>query len=48
LFDEDAPTSLLSAFKDSLERMGGLFIDAPVSGDMLALVKAKIAGATVV
>jgi L-lactate dehydrogenase complex protein LldG len=48
LFDEDAPTSLLSAFKDSLERMGGLFIDAPVSGDMLAPVKAKIAGATVV
>jgi len=48
LFDERAPTSLLVAFKDNLERMGGLFLDPPVSGDTLAPVKAKIAGAKVV
>jgi len=40
--------SLLFAFKDSLERMGGLFLDPPASGDRLAPVRAKIASAKVV
>jgi L-lactate dehydrogenase complex protein LldG len=48
LFDSNAPTSLLSAFKDNLERMGGLFLDPPESGDRLAPVRAKIANAKVV
>ena len=41
-------TSLLAAFKDSLERMGGMFLDPPTSGDILAPVRAKIANAKVV
>jgi len=45
LFDEGAPASLLLAFKDNLEQMGGRFLDPPASGDMLALVKAKIGDA---
>ena len=48
LFDGAPPASLLDAFKDSLERMGGLFLDPPVSGDLLAPVRAKIADAKVV
>ena len=48
LFDDRPPASLLAAFKESLERMGGVFLDPPASGDALALVKAKIAGAKVV
>jgi L-lactate dehydrogenase complex protein LldG len=48
LFDADRPTSLLFAFKASLERMGGLFLDPPAAGDVLAPVRAKIAGAKVV
>ena len=48
LFDDDPPASLLPAFKDSLQRMGGLFLDPPASGDPLAPVRAKIAGAKVV
>jgi L-lactate dehydrogenase complex protein LldG len=48
LFDDHPPASLLSAFKDSLHRMGGIFLDPPASGDMLAQVRAKIAGAKVV
>jgi L-lactate dehydrogenase complex protein LldG len=48
LFDDDKPASLLDAFKDSLLRMGGLFLDPPASGDILAPVRAKIAGAKVV
>jgi L-lactate dehydrogenase complex protein LldG len=48
LFDSDPPASLLSAFKDSLHRMGGNFLDPPASGDMLAPVRAKIANAKVV
>jgi L-lactate dehydrogenase complex protein LldG len=48
LFD-DAPTpSLLAAFEESLQRMGGLFLEPPASGDPLAPVRAKIAGAKVV
>jgi L-lactate dehydrogenase complex protein LldG len=48
LFDDAPPPSLVAAFKDSLERMGGLFLEAPASGDPLAPVRAKIANATVV
>jgi L-lactate dehydrogenase complex protein LldG len=48
LFDDTPPPSLLAAFKDSLLRMGGLFLDPPASGDPLAPVRVKIAGAKVV
>jgi L-lactate dehydrogenase complex protein LldG len=48
LFDGAQPPSLLAAFKDSLERMGGAFLDPPASGDLLAPVRQKIAGAKVV
>ena len=48
LFDDTPPASLLEAFKDSLQVMGGLFLDPPASGDSLAPVRAKIAGAKVV
>jgi len=48
LFDTDRPASLLAAFKESLERMGGLFLDPAVVGDFLAPVRATIAGAKVV
>jgi L-lactate dehydrogenase complex protein LldG len=47
-FDDHPPASLLSAFKDNLHRMGGLFLDPPASGDVLAPVRAKIAGAKIV
>jgi L-lactate dehydrogenase complex protein LldG len=48
LFDDDQLGSLLSAFKDSLHRMGGVFLDPPASGDLLAPVRAKIARAKIV
>ena len=48
LFDENPPTSLLFAFKQNLERMGGLFLDPPDTGDVLAPVRAKIASAKIV
>src|SRR5205807_6738097 len=48
LFDDNPPASLLSAFKDSLHRMGGMFVDPPAVGDTLAPVRAKIAGAKIV
>jgi L-lactate dehydrogenase complex protein LldG len=48
LFDDDPPASLLAAFKDNLHRMGGSFLDAPPSGDVLAPLRAKIADAKVV
>ena len=48
LFDDDPPASLLSAFKENLHRMGGVFLDPPASGDTLAPVRAKIADAKVV
>jgi L-lactate dehydrogenase complex protein LldG len=48
LFDDNPPASLLPAFKDSLQRMGGVFLDPPASGDMLAPVRAKIASAKTV
>jgi L-lactate dehydrogenase complex protein LldG len=48
LFDAGASDSLLAAFKASLTRMGGLFLDPPVSGDPLSAVRARIAGEKVV
>jgi L-lactate dehydrogenase complex protein LldG len=48
LFDENPPASLLSAFKRSLEHMGGIYLDPPDSGDILAPVRAKIASAKIV
>jgi L-lactate dehydrogenase complex protein LldG len=48
LFDDAPPASLLAAFKDNLERMGGLFLDPPGSGDPLAPVRERIAGARIV
>jgi len=47
-FGDSPPVSLLAAFKDSLHRMGGVFLDPPASGDKQAPVRAKIAGAKVV
>jgi L-lactate dehydrogenase complex protein LldG len=48
LFDDSPPASLLAAFKDSLQRMGGLFLDPSASGDLLGPVRAKIASAKIV
>jgi L-lactate dehydrogenase complex protein LldG len=48
LFDASAPGSLPNSFKENLERMGGVFLDPPTSGDLLAPVRAKIANAKVV
>jgi L-lactate dehydrogenase complex protein LldG len=48
LFDENRPTSLLALFKASLERMGGVFLDPPVSGDVLEPIRERIANAKVV
>jgi L-lactate dehydrogenase complex protein LldG len=48
LFDDSPPASLRAAFKDSLHRMGGVFLDPPASGDMLGPVREKIAGAKIV
>ena len=47
-FDDEPPASLLDAFKASLHRMGGMFLDPPAAGDILAPVRAKIAGAKIV
>ena len=48
MFDGERPTSLLAPFKESLERMGGLWLEPPISGDALAPVRDKIANAKVV
>jgi L-lactate dehydrogenase complex protein LldG len=48
LFDYDPPASILSAFEDSLERMGGVLLDPPAAGDLLAPVREKIADAKIV
>jgi L-lactate dehydrogenase complex protein LldG len=48
LFDARQPASLLSAFKENLERMGGLFLGTPTTGDVLAPVREKIRDAKVV
>ena len=48
LFDADPPVSLLSAFKENLHRMGGVFLDPPSSGDILAPLRTKIASAKII
>jgi L-lactate dehydrogenase complex protein LldG len=48
MFDDDAPASLLDAFKANLHRMGGVFLDPPAVGGALAPVIAKIADAKIV
>ena len=48
LFDDNTPASLLAAFKDSLQRMGGVFLDPPASGDPVAPIREKTAGAKIV
>lgn len=48
LFDQATPASLLAAFKANLERMGGVFLEPPGSGDGLAQVREKLAGANVI
>ena len=47
-FDDEPPASLLDAFKASLHRMGGMFLDPTAAGDILAPIRAKIAGAKIV
>jgi L-lactate dehydrogenase complex protein LldG len=48
LFDASAPVSLLAVFKESLTRMGGLFLDPPEPGDPLLPAREKIASAKIV
>jgi L-lactate dehydrogenase complex protein LldG len=48
LFDDHPPGSLLAAFKDSLHRMGGVFLDPPAAGDPLMPVREKMAGAKII
>ena len=48
LFDDSPPASLLEAFKTSLHQMGGLYLDPPTASDLLAPVRAKVAGAKIV
>lgn len=47
-FDAKPPVSLLAAFKDSLELMGGVCIDPPAAGDSLAPLRERLAHAKVV
>lgn len=46
LFDEDQPASLVATFKESLQRMGGEFLES--SNGIPAAIRAKLAGAKVV
>ena len=48
LFDDHPPASLLAAFKQNLERMGGIFLDPPMSGDAMEPVRARIPHAAIV
>ena len=48
LFDENRPASPLAAFKESLERMGGVSLDPPASGDAVVLIRKKIVNSKVV
>jgi L-lactate dehydrogenase complex protein LldG len=48
LFDANAPASLLTAFKENLELMGGRFLEPAAAGDLLAPIRNKIAAAKVV
>jgi L-lactate dehydrogenase complex protein LldG len=48
LFDLSPPASLLIAFKERLQRMGGVFIDLPPAGDRLRPLRALVADAKIV
>ena len=48
LFDEVWPSALLSVFKQSLERMGGVFLEASATKDSLQPIRSKIARAKTV
>lgn len=48
LFDDNPPASLLAAFKYNLHRMGGVFLDPPASGDILAPIREKVASPKIV
>jgi L-lactate dehydrogenase complex protein LldG len=48
LFDAQPPASLLIAFKESLERMGGVFLQPLAAGDVLGPIREKIARANIV
>jgi L-lactate dehydrogenase complex protein LldG len=48
MFDEVTPVSLLAQFKESLGRMGGLFLDVPAGGDPRVSVQTTLADAKVV
>ncbi len=48
LFDDRPRPPLLSMFKDSLQRMGGAFLDPPASGDPLMPVREKISDAKII
>jgi L-lactate dehydrogenase complex protein LldG len=48
LFDDHVPPSSLAAFRENLHRMGGIFLDTPTEGDVLAPIREKIAHAKVV
>jgi L-lactate dehydrogenase complex protein LldG len=48
LFDDKRPAALLPLFQENLQRMGGLFIDPPAGGDVMAPVRDKIANDKVV
>ena len=48
LFDDNPSASLLAAFKDNLHRMGGVFVEPPAQGDLLAPVREKTASAKIV
>ena len=48
LFDETPPASLLTKFKESLEQMGGMFLEVPPASDPRAVVHTQLEGAKVV
>jgi L-lactate dehydrogenase complex protein LldG len=48
LFDANPPASLLTAFKENLQRMGGVFLEPPATGDVLAPIRSRVADAKVV
>ena len=48
LFDVGAPASLLAVFKESLTRMGGLFLDPPERADPLLPARERLASAKIV
>ncbi len=48
LFDNAQPASLLAAFKESLQRMGGILLDPPELGEAVTAVRARLADARVV